>query len=73
MPFWPDAELGEIVLADVELHLQIVQVGERHHVALGALVAHETGGDEFALFDGALQDGAVTGARITVFSSCVSA
>ena len=49
-------QLGEIVLADVELHFQIVQIGQRDHVALGAAIAHETGGDEFALLHGALQN-----------------
>ena len=55
MPCWP-MQLGEIVLADVELHFEVVEVGEGDDVALGAAVAHETGGHELALLDGALQD-----------------
>ena len=58
MPCCFGVQLGEIVLADVQFHFQIVQVGQRDHVALGAAVAHEAGGDELALLHGALQDGA---------------
>src|SRR5437016_2677758 len=49
------AELGEIVLADIQLHLQIVQVRQRHHVPFGALVPHEAGGDELTLLHRALK------------------
>ena len=54
-------QLGEIVLRDIEFDFQIVQVGERNHVALGAAIADEAGGDELALLDGAFQNGAGDG------------
>src|SRR5262249_9133153 len=54
-------ELGEVVLADVELYFQVVEIGHGDNVALGALVADESGGDEFALFHVALADGAGDG------------
>ena len=43
--------LGEIILADVELHEKIAQVGEGNDKPLGSAVADETGGDKFADFD----------------------
>ena len=61
VPCWLALQLGEIVLADVELHFEIVEVGQRDHVAFGAAVADETGGDELALLHRALQDGAGDG------------
>ena len=61
MPGCLGPSLREIVLIDIELDLQIVQIGHGNDVALGAFVADEAGGDELALFDVALENGAVDG------------
>ena len=41
----------EIVLIDIQFHLEIVKVGQRHHERLRAAIADEGGGDHFALLD----------------------
>ena len=63
MPGWLRTELGEIVLIDIQLDLEIAQIGQRNDIALGAFVADETGGDELALFDVAFENGSVDRAR----------
>jgi hypothetical protein len=49
VPCCPACSLAKSFCADIEFHFEVVQIGQRNHVALGAAVAHETGGDEFAL------------------------
>lgn len=61
-------ELGEVVLIDVDLDLQIVEVGDGDDVAFGALVADESGGDKFTLLDVAFQNRA--GDRSTDYGIC---
>ena len=66
-------EFREIVLADIEFDLEIVEIGHGDDVAFGAFVADETGGDEFAFFDVTVKIVPVMGARIIVLSSWVCA
>src|SRR5580704_2847211 len=53
------AELGEIVLRDVEFDLKVVQVSQGHYQALRAAFsgAGKSRGDQFSFFCGALKDG----------------
>ena len=55
----PRAELRKIVLIDIQLHLEIVQIGHRYDIAFGALVADEAGGDEFTLLDISFENGSI--------------
>ena len=62
-------ELCEIVLTDIEFHLQIVEIRQRYDVAFGAALADEAGSDKLALLDCALENSPVTGAWMTVLVS----
>ena len=56
-----EVELGKVGLVDVEFDFDIVQIGEGDDEALGAADAGEAGGDELALFDVTLKNGAADG------------
>ena len=51
-------QLREIILADIEFHLQVVQIGHGHQVALGAFFAYESVGDKLTLLHVAVENGA---------------